>query len=206
MDPSRRKLLGLAAMTPAGALLTRKLRGATSAQSSAAARERIRQRYFPDVILRNQDDKKFRFYEDLIKDKVVTINFFFAKCEDICPLVTSNLVKVQKVLGNRVGREIFMNSISLKPEQDSPAQLKAFGKMHHVGPGWNFLTGKPADIELLRRSLGFTNPDPRLDQDVSQHIGNVRYGNERLMLWAACPGMADAQFIAESIAWVIRTD
>ena len=211
MDPSRRKLLSLAAITPvAGALLSGEARATTSAaagaEASAAARESIRQRYFPDVVLQNQDGHKFRFYEDLLKGRVVTINMFFAKCEDICPLITSNLVKVQRILGNKVGREIFMNSISLKPEQDTPAQLKAFAKMHHAGPGWNFLTGKPSDIERLRRNLGFTNPDPRLDQDINQHIGNVRYGNERLMLWAACPGMADARFIAESISWVIRND
>lgn len=207
MDPSRRKLLSLAAMTPAaGALLSRAASAVTAAEASAAARERIRQRYFPDVILRNQDGNKFRFYEDLIKGKVVTINMFFAKCEDICPLITSNLVRVQRILADKVGRDIFMNSISLKPEQDTPAQLKAFAKMHRAGPGWNFLTGKPADIERLRRNLGFTNPDPRLDQDINQHIGNVRYGNERLMLWAACPGMADPHFIAESIAWVMRND
>jgi protein SCO1 len=207
MNPTRRTLINLAAMTPAvGVLLSGKAHAATLAQASEAARERIRQRYFPDVILRTQDNHKVRFYEDLLKNKVVTINFFFAKCDEICPRVISNLAKVQKLLGDRVGREIFMNSITLKPQEDSPSALKAFAKMHHAGPGWNFLTGKPGDIELLRRSLGFTNPEPKLDKDVNQHIGNIRYGNERLMLWAACPGMAKAEFIAESIGWVIRND
>src|SRR5258708_2281447 len=207
MDTSRRTLLGMAAMTPlAGTLLASKTRTTPAVDASAAARERIRERYFPDLILRNQDNKKFRFYEDIVKDRVVTINFFFAKCEEICPLITSNLVRVQRLLGDRVGREIFMNSFTLKPEQDTPAALKAFAKMHGAGPGWNFFTGKPSDLELLRRSLGFTNPDPRLDQDVNQHIGNIRYGNERLMLWAACPGQANAKYIAESIGWVIRND
>jgi len=77
--------------------------------------------------------------------------------------------------------------------------------MHGIRPGWKLLTGKPDDIELLRRSLGFTNPDPVIDRDKSQHIGNLRYGNEPLMLWAACPGMAHAKWIAESISWVIRS-
>ena len=207
MDTSRRTLLGMAAMTPvAGTLFAGKTRTTPAADASAAARERIRERYFPDVILRNQDNKKFRFYEDIVKDKVVTINFFFGKCQEICPLVTSNLVKVQRLLGNRVGREIFMNSFSLKPEEDTPAALKEFAKMHGARAGWNFFTGKPADLELLRRSLGFTNPDPQQDQDVNQHIGNIRYGNERLMLWGACPGQADAKFIAEALDWVIRND
>ena len=209
MESSRRKLLSVAAIGPvAGALLSGKARAATTGpDSSAAARERIRQRYFPDVTLINQDGKKFRFYEDIVKDRVVTINFFFSKCQELCPLVTHNLTRVYKELGDRVGRDIFMNSFSLKPEEDTPKQLRAFVKEHGAGrPGWNFFTGKPADLELLRRSLGFTNPDPKLDQDINQHIGNVRYGNERLMLWGACPGMASPKFIAESVTWMIRND
>ncbi len=166
----------------------------------------VRRRYFPNITLRTQDNKEVRFYEDLIKDKAVTINFFYSNCEEICPIVTANLVKVQKLLGERVGREIFMNSITLKPEEDTPAVLKEYAGTFKVKPGWTFLTGKPDDIERLRRSLGFTNPDPRLDKDKTQHIGNVRYGNEPLMLWAACPGMAHAEWIAESISWVIRPE
>jgi protein SCO1/2 len=115
-------------------------------------------------------------------------------------------VKVQKLLGERVGRQIFMYSISLKPEHDTPRVLKHYEKINNIKPGWTLLTGKPDEIELLRRSLGFTNPDPKLDQDKSQHIGNIRYGNEPLMLWAACPGLAHAEWIAESISWVVRNE
>jgi protein SCO1/2 len=179
--------------------------GTAASDSQAEARERIRQRYFPDVVLRTQDNKKVRFYEDLIKNKIVTINFFYAKCEGVCPGITANLVRVQKLLGDRVGRDLFMYSISLKPEEDTPAVLKEYAESYRVRPGWKFLTGHPEDLELLRRSLGFTNPDPKLDKDKSQHIGNVRYGNEPLMEWAACPGMAHAEWIAESISWVFPT-
>ena len=169
------------------------------------ARETIRKRYFPNVTLRTQDNKDVRFYDDLVKDKIVTINFFYANCEGICPLVTANLVKVQKMLGARVGRDIFMNSITLKGEEDTPEKLKEYEQMHGIGPGWRLLTGKSGDIEQLRKRLGFTYPNPVIDKDKSQHIGNVRYGNEPLMLWAACPGMAHAKWIAESISWVIRS-
>ena len=206
-DLSRRKILGLGATAPfAGSMLSAGYAHAAPAEDDpqTAARERIRDRYFPNVILRTQDNKKVRFYDDLIKDKIVTINFFYAQCEGVCPLITSNLVRVQKLLGDRVGREIFMNSITLKAEEDTPAMLKDYEHMHRIGPGWNLLTGEPKDVELLRRSLGFINPDPRIDKDSTQHIGNVRYGNEPLMLWAACPGMAHAEWIAESISWVMR--
>jgi protein SCO1/2 len=204
-EASRRSLFKLAALAPfAGGLLAA---GSANADfSPPAPRERIRDRYFPNIELRTQDDKPVRFYDDLVKDKIVTINFFFAKCEEICPVVMANLAKVQTLLGDRVGRDIFMSSISLKPEQDTPAALKAYAEMHQARPGWNLLTGKPGDVELLRRSLGFTNPDPRVDKDVTQHIGNVRYGNEPLMLWAACPGQANPDWIAESISWMIRPE
>jgi protein SCO1/2 len=204
-EPSRRNLLGLAALTPlAGGLLA----GGSAAANPApqTPRERIQQRYLPNVVLRTQDDKEVRFYDDIVKDRVVTINFFFAKCEEICPIVTANLSRVQRLLGDRVGRDLFMNSISLKPQEDTPAKLKSYAAMHKALPGWTFLTGDPKDIETLRRSLGFTNPDVKLDQDVNQHIGNIRYGNEPLMLWAACPGQARPEWIAESISWMIRPE
>src|SRR5262249_3195909 len=79
-------------------------------------------------------------------------------------------------------------------------------EMCGAGPGWTFLTGKPADIESLRKAVGFTYPDPAIDKDKTQHIGNVRYGNEPLMLWAACPGMAHASFIAASISWMVHPE
>src|SRR2546422_4154392 len=79
---------------------------------------------------------------------------------------------------------------------------KKYAKIHHVGAGWLFLGGKPDDIELLRRKLGFTYTNPQRDKDKEKHIGNVRYGNEALQLWAACPGLAHAEWIAESISWV----
>jgi len=206
-QPSRRNLLHLAALTPfAGGLLARGIAEAEVATTKLSPREKIRNRNFPNVALKTQDGKTVRFYDDLVKDKVVTINFFYAQCDELCPLVTANLAKVQQALGGRVGRDIFMHSISLKPEHDTPEVLKDYAEMYKAQPGWTFLTGSPADILLLRRGLGFTYPDPRVDQDVTQHIGNVRYGNEPLMLWSACPGMASAEWIAESVSWMLRPE
>ena len=188
-------------MTPLVATLSSAgAEAATVANAAAAAdRERMQRKHFPDVALLTQDNQKVRFYEDMVKDKIVTINFFYANCEGICPIVTSNLVKVQKILADRVGRDIFMISITLKPLEDSPVVLKKYAEDHGIKPGWTLLTGKPDDIELLRRSLGFTNLDPVLDQDKSQHIGNIRYGNEPMLQWAAMPGMAKPEEIAHSI-------
>jgi protein SCO1/2 len=208
---TRRRMLTLPALAPfAGGILTSALGQSTikktpneEVERQAGAREIIRQRYFPDVVLTTHEGRKVRFYEDLIKDKSVVLNMMYADCEGVCAGITANLVRVQKLLGGRVGRDIFFYSLTLKPEKDDPKALKAYVEMHGVRPGWLFLTGKPADVELLRRKLGFTNPDPKLDADTSQHIGNIRFGNEPLTHWAACPGLAKPTWIVEELSWVM---
>lgn len=191
---SRRSLLAALASAPLAG-------GARDDRS----REMLRDRYFPNVELTTHEGKKVRFYDDLIKDKIVVINFMYADCEGICPTITANLVKAQKLLGNRVGRNIFMYSLTLNPEKDTPEDLKHYVKMHGVKPGWLFLTGKPQDIETLRRSLGFYTGNQKLDQDKTNHIGMVKYGNERREWWGMCPGGAKPGWIAESILWMEGT-
>ena len=170
--------------------------------ATISARETIRRRYFPDVKLTTHEGKKVRLYEDLLKDRCVTLNFMYTRCQGICSPVTANLLKVQSLLHDRVGRDIFMYSFSLKPDEDSPEALRDYIKRHKVGPGWTFLTGDPGDLELLRQRLGFTDPDPARDADKTNHTGMVRYGNEGLQLWAAFPGMSKPDAIAKSILWV----
>ena len=170
--------------------------------TQAVARKRIQEQHLPNLNLFTHEGKRVLFYDDLVKNKVVTLNFFYTHCDEICPLVTANLVKVQKLLGDQVGRDIHMYSFTLKPEEDSIDIIRSYRKK--FGAGWTFLTGAPKDIETLRRAIGFTYPDPAIDKDSTQHIGNVRYGNEPLMYWAACPGMAHAEFVAETWQWMIH--
>ena len=162
-------------------------------------RELIQRRHLPNVQLITQDGNKVRFYDDLVKDRRVVIQFMFARCKDICPIITHNLAEVQRILKDRVGSDIFFYSITLSPEEDTPRDLKAYAKMHGVGPGWTFLTGKPDDILLLRKSLGFFYNDPKEDADRNNHSGMVVVGTEPLMRWAMCQGGADPKWIATVI-------
>jgi len=172
-------------------------------QRSRMAREQIQKAHFPDVVLVNRDGKKFRFYTDLLKDKVVVFNFFYAKCEGVCPGVTANLAKLYKLLGNRMGNPVFMYSITLKPEHDTPEVIKEYARSFDAGPFWTFFTGKDDDIERIRRGIGFVDPNPVVDRDKSQHIGNIRFGNEAQMQWAAGPGLAHASWLAKAVSFVI---
>ena len=166
------------------------------------SRERIRDRYFPNLSLTTQEGRTVKFYDDLVKDKIVIFNMFYAKCEGICSPITRNLVRLQQVLGDRVGKDIFMYSFTLKPKEDNVMALKHYAEMHKVKPGWLFLTGSVDDMETLRRKLGFVDPDPQVDKDISNHIGVIKYGNEPLERWGGCPGMSPPEWIAETLSWV----
>lgn len=165
-------------------------------------RERLAERSFPNVTLTTHKGKKVKFYDDLLKDKIVLINFMYVRCDGKCPGTTANLVKVQKLLGDRVGKDIFIYSITLKPEEDTPKVLAEYAKAYKVGPGWQFLTGHPKDIELLRQKLGFIDRDPVRDADKSNHIGMLRWGNEPHTLWAGCPALLPPAKIVKEIGLV----
>lgn len=125
-----------------------------STVSTAKKKSRWGENYFPNTTLITQDGEKRKFFDDLIKDKVVAINFIFTSCKDSCPLETARLRKVQEILGDRVGKDIFLYSISIDPETDTPAVLKAYKEKFNIGPGWTFLTGDEQEIILLRKKLG----------------------------------------------------
>jgi protein SCO1 len=200
---NRRHLIGLLGTASfAGAVVAQVGTPEKTPAGNTSARERIRKRHFPNVLLTAHTGKQVRFYDDLIRDKIVVINFMYVKCDGVCPGITANLARLQNLLGARLGRDIFMYSFTLKPEEDSPKVLQRYASAYRVKKGWTFLTGTPGDMELLRRSLGFTDPDPGLDADKSNHIGNIRYGNEARQLWGSCPGLSRASWMAESISWV----
>jgi protein SCO1/2 len=171
---------------------------------SELARQRIQRLHLPNVPLVTHEGKPVMFYDDLVKGKVVTFNFFYTKCDEICPMVTHNLSQVQQLFGADFGTRLFMYSLTLKPQEDDVAAIRNYRDLFHGKPGWTFLTGEPEHLEVIRRGIGFQYPDPAIDQDKTQHIGNIRYGNEPLMLWAACPGSSNPPYLAEAISWVLR--
>lgn len=160
--------------------------------------ERRRSR-FPSVVLQTQDGKAVRFYDDLLKDKTVLINFMYTTCTDDCPLTTANLVQVQRAMESRLGREFFMYSISVDPEHDTPAVLKEYARKFAVRPGWFFLTGSAEDIRELRRTFG---DNPALEFTKSKHLNLLAYGIEPLERWGGCPALADPKWIVQYLAWL----
>ncbi|MFC5695546.1 SCO family protein [Pseudomonas sp. GCM10022186] len=155
--------------------------------------------YFPNTRLLTHEGKEVRFYDDLIRGKVVAINMMYVSCAGRCPIATANLLRVQKMLGDRAGRNVFMYSITLQPELDTPESLRAYAERHHVGPGWLFLTGAPEDIEQLRLSLGFYDVNPEVDANKANHSGVVRIGNDVYQRWTMAPALTDPEQILATI-------
>jgi protein SCO1/2 len=138
--------------------------------------------YFPNVTLVTHEGKKVRFFDDVIKGKVVAINFIYTNCPDACALETARLREVQKILGDRVGRDVFIYSITIDPGHDTPEVLRRYAEKFQVGPGWLFLTGKEADITLLRRKLGLYNEEGRTEGLKEHNLSNI-IGNQGTGQW-----------------------
>lgn len=114
----------------------------------------------PDVPVLDHEGKALHFYTDLVKDKVVAVNFLFTNCTTICPPLGITFAKLRKLLGERAGSEIHLISVSVDPVNDTPARLKAWASKFGLGPGWSLITGKPDDMTALLKALGAYTSNP----------------------------------------------
>jgi protein SCO1 len=154
--------------------------------------------YFPNVPLVTQDGKIVRFYDDLLKGKAVAINLIYTHCTASCPLETAKLAQVQRLLGDRVGKDVFFYSISIDPSRDTPEVLKAYAHKFHVGPGWLFLTGKEEDIKLVSRKLGLSSLTDAANRD--GHLPSLMLGHEPTGQWMRNSAVDNPRFLAITIA------
>lgn len=199
---SARRTLVVAVICLAAALSTAcSTSGEKPAQRGANHRQSDR---LSDVALYTQYGKRVRFYDDLVKDRVVLINFMYSGCGETCPANTAQLAKINEVLGERMGRDITMLSLSIDPVADTPERLKKYWEAFGARPGWFFLTGKPAEIDRLRRELGAYDLDPAIDADPTQHSGLLTIGNDRTDHWTALPLLMDRAQLVSTIVRISR--
>jgi cytochrome oxidase Cu insertion factor (SCO1/SenC/PrrC family) len=155
--------------------------------------------YFPNLLLLTQDNQPVHFYADLLKGKVVLINFLFTTCKGVCSPMTANLAKVQKYLGERVGRDVVMISLSVDPETDTPAVLKKYAEQFHAQPGWYFLTGEKKNVDWVLYKLG------GYVEDKQQHTAVLIIGNEATGQWMKVHAMSSPTEIAEAVKQMLAS-
>lgn len=148
----------------------------------------------PDVPVIDQDGKPRQFYTDLVKGKVVAVNFVFTTCTTICPPMGANFAKLQKLLGDRSGRDVHLISVSVDPSTDTPERMKAWGQKFGAGPGWTLVTGDRAEITRLLKSLGVYTPS------ISDHSPLVLLGNDARHQWTRAYGLAAPAKLEELIS------
>lgn len=180
-------------------------RPAPSPPSSLANQKEVKgetpspaRKYFSDVELINQDGQKVRFYSDVLKDKVVVINTFFTTCTSVCPPMNRNLEKVQEVLGDRLGKDAFLVSISVDPETDTPPRLKEYSQRFHARPGWVFLTGKKENVNWALYKIG------QYVETRDDHTTIIIIGNEPKGLWKKAFGLAKPNELMKIVDDVIN--
>jgi protein SCO1/2 len=159
---------------------------------------------FPNILLQTQDGKPVRFYDDLVKGKSVLVNFIYTSCQQSCSPTTANLARVHKLLGDRVGQDLLLLSISLDPAVDRPKVLKDYAARFGQFNGWYFLTGNESEIDQLRRAMGLYDLDPDRDADKTQHAGIVIAGNDRTNRWVSLPSLMDHRQIAQTVLRITR--
>ena len=156
------------------------------------------QKYFTDTVLVNQNGERMRFYTDLMKDKTVIIDTFFATCQASCLPMNRNLAQIQEGLGDRLGTDVNILSISVDPGVDTPTLLKAYAKKLNAKPGWFFLTGDQESIAFILKKLG------QFVDDKNDHLNIFLIGNDRTGLWKKAFGLAKSDELVKVVESVLN--
>jgi len=168
-------------------------------QADRLAAEDKARNYFTNVELIGQDGQRLKFYDDVLKDNVVVINFIFTNCQGACPLMTRNLTMIRDMLRENERAEIRFVSISLDPVRDTPSAMKEFAQTHHADQdGWLFLTGQPDNVNFVTKRLG-TYTD-----DLEAHTTMLLAANVRDSHWTKIPPNVPPNGVVERLRQLVE--
>jgi protein SCO1/2 len=141
-----------------------------------------------DLAVQTQDGRTVRFYSELVKGRVVAVNFIFTSCTTVCPLMGVRFARLQQILGPR--QDISLISVSIDPANDTPARLASWAKSMGARPGWTLVTGAKSDLDALARSLGVSSASP------ADHAPLVLIIDDRRGTWQRLDGLTDSAKLA----------
>lgn len=163
------------------------------AAAEAAAEAKARN-YFTDLEVVDQNGQRHRFYSDIIKGKVVLINFVYTHCKDACPMATQKMSQIRTLLGESARDQVWFISISIDPENDTPGAMKAFmNKMQVDETHWLFLTGDKHNLETIVRRFG------QYSSSVDDHSTLMLAGNDRKRQWTKVMPMTPPDGVAQQL-------
>lgn len=195
-----KKLIAVAIAAVTLVLATAVFASNTTDAERAASEQKARD-YFSNIEVIDQDGQRLKFYDDVLKDKVVAINFIFTNCQGACPLMTRHLTLVRDLLGPEVGEKIHFVSISIDPIRDTPAAMKEFAETHHADQAaWRFITGDPDDLAVIVQRLG------QYTDDVEAHSTLLLAANVRTAHWTKIPPNVPPNGVVERLRLLAEED
>lgn len=153
--------------------------------------------YFPNTELITHEGKTVQFFDDLIKNKIVAINFIYTRCPDVCPLETAQLTQVQRIMGDRIGKDVHFYSISIDPKNDTPEVLAEY--RDRFGAKWTFLTGDKEEIIGLRRKLGLYIEGADSGPNKNNHNVSMIIGNQKTGRWMTRSPFENPHVLADQL-------
>jgi protein SCO1 len=151
----------------------------------------------PDVAVLDEDGKEVRFYTELVKGKIVVINFIFTTCTTVCPPLGATFARLQRSINSDMAKEVNLISISVDPAVDTPERLKAWAGKFGAQPGWKLITGSRAELDKLLRALG------GYAARKEDHTPTVLIGDAERNKWTRVYGLAKPAKLAETIQQLI---
>lgn len=171
---------------------------AALATKEAAAEAKAR-KFFTDLEVVDQNGKQLRFYSDVLKGRVVLINFIFTNCDFACPMLAQKLNQTRSLLVESVKDDVWFVSVSIDPERDTPEAMKAFAKKHGVDESrWIFLTGDKENLNHIVRKLGQHTPD------IEAHSTLMLAGNTKTRHWSRVMPMVPPDGIAAQMRSLVE--
>lgn len=128
--------------------------------------------------------------QDLFKDKVVVVDFVFTSCRSVCPIITAVMKRIHQLVKPALGESLLLVSITLTPQQDTPAQLAQFTDKLGDFPHWLWLSGEPTAVAQAIQAFGI-NPNAAPET----HPPLIFIGREND--WFKWVGLPDAKAIAQ---------
>jgi cytochrome oxidase Cu insertion factor (SCO1/SenC/PrrC family) len=166
---------------------------APDAVDEVSAEQKARN-YFTDLEVVDQNGARHRFYTDVIRGRVVLINFVYTHCKDACPMATQKLTQVRELLDESINKQIWFVSISIDPENDTPGAMKAFMNKLQVDENrWLFLTGEKRNLDLIVKRLG------QYANQIEAHSTLMLAGNDRTRHWIRVMPMASPSGVAQQL-------
>jgi protein SCO1/2 len=155
-----------------------------------------REPYLAKLSLVDQNGRRVDLYDDLIKNHTVVLNSFFASCTGSCPVMARTFLHLQNKLGDRVGTDVILVSITVDPENDTPEKLKAYAEKIGAKRGWYFLTGTREEVDAALGKIG------QYTEQREAHMNIIIAGNDRTGLWKKALAIAPSEEIWKVVSSV----